>query len=232
MRRCCSGRTSCWCAEQGFDRLARKTQIVVDSRDDTPVDELRARALPEHHSNGAAERAEDCEGVIGERVFCLRNAGRTASMLELVRLGLNRTADELVSSRHRNYLVAGGSPGGQMSTGHRKGQPSLRPYELKTCSAVKSYDPARRLFVQPMKNVTRPTSANDTELRNSPSRVVVAMLWDAARSSTTPALTTPTITKATPSILNARPDHLGALRDECTPLDAGLFITLHSYQRP
>ena len=153
-------------------------------------------------------------------------------MLELVRLGLNRAADELVSLRHRNYLEAGGSPGGQMSTGHRKGQPNSRPYELETCSAAKPYDPARRLFVQPMKNVTRPTSANDTEPRNSPSRVVMAMLWDAAKSSTTAALTTPTITKATPSILNARPDHLGTLRDGCTESDAARFITLHSYQRP
>ena len=66
-------------------------------------------------------------GFIGERAFYLRNAGRTALMLELERPGLNRAADELVSSRHRNYLVAGGSPGGQMSIRDRKGQPSPRP---------------------------------------------------------------------------------------------------------
>ena len=101
---------------------------MVDSRDDTTVEEFRARALPERHSNGTAECAlKTVKEVVGERVFCLRNAGRTASMLKLVRLGLNRAADELVSSRHRHYLEDGGSPGGRMSIRDRKGQPNARP---------------------------------------------------------------------------------------------------------
>ena len=101
---------------------------MVDSRDDTTVEEFRARALPEHHSNGTAECAlKTVKEFIGERAFCLRNARRTASMLELVRLGLNRAADELVSSRYRHYLEVGGSPGGQMTIRDRKGQPNPRP---------------------------------------------------------------------------------------------------------
>ena len=64
---------------------------------------------------------------IGERAFYLRNAGRTASMLKLVRLSLNRAADEFVSSRHRNYLEVGESPGEQLSIRDRKGQPNPRP---------------------------------------------------------------------------------------------------------
>ncbi len=72
---------------------------MVEPRDDTSVEGFRARALPERHPNGAAERAEDCEGVIGERAFCLRNVGRTALILDLERPGLNRATDELVSSR-------------------------------------------------------------------------------------------------------------------------------------
>ncbi len=92
-------------------------------------DEFSAGELPAHFSDGAAEVAlREVKEVIGDRAFCLRNARRTALMLELVRLRLNRCDDEFAYSRDiRDCLEAGGPLGRQMTIRDRKGHPSLRP---------------------------------------------------------------------------------------------------------
>jgi len=101
----------------------------IDNHDDYLRAEFTAGDLPEHYSNGTAERAlNEVRAVIGDRAFCLRNARRTALMLELVRLRLNHADDELTYSHDiRAHLEAGGALTKQMTIRDRKGHPSLRP---------------------------------------------------------------------------------------------------------
>ena len=74
-----------------------------------PQASWRAR-LPAHHANGAVEHVlSRTRDVIGARAFTLRNEYRTNQMLELVRLRLNRHADETTyASALRDHLAAGG----------------------------------------------------------------------------------------------------------------------------
>ncbi len=110
-----------------FDDLGLR--IWIENHDEVLRAEFHAGALPAHYSNATVERAlREVKEVIGERAFCLRNARRTALMLELVRLRLNHTDDELTYSHDiRAYLGAGGALTKQMTIRDRKGNPSLRP---------------------------------------------------------------------------------------------------------
>jgi hypothetical protein len=101
----------------------------IDKHDDYLRAEFGAGVLPAHYSNGTVERAlQEVKSVIGSRAFCLRNARRTALMLELVRLRLNHADDELTYSHDiRAYLETGGALTKQVTIRDRKGYPSLRP---------------------------------------------------------------------------------------------------------
>lgn len=77
-------------------------------------DQVRAQTiwrsrLPEHHANGAAERAlRDVRRVIEGREEALRNKVRTNRMLELVRVRYNRWADVEVYTRQLRSGLSGG----------------------------------------------------------------------------------------------------------------------------
>lgn len=73
--------------------------------------------LPQHHANGAVEYAlRVVKDVIGNRAFTIRNQYRTNQMLELVRLRINRHADETAyTTALRSHLVAGGTLTAQLT---------------------------------------------------------------------------------------------------------------------
>jgi len=80
-------------------------------------------------SNGAAELAlTRVKAAIAKRAFCYKNLERTALMLELVRLRLNRMDDETVYARDiRAFLEGGGQLAPTLSLRDPLGRPSLRP---------------------------------------------------------------------------------------------------------
>jgi hypothetical protein len=89
--------------------------------------EFRDVNLPRHFSNGTAETAvRAVRAAIGRRAFCDRNAARTALMLELVRLRLNRCD---LRQGHQDLHRGRGSV--DQATHHQRPDRRFQPTEVK-----------------------------------------------------------------------------------------------------